>query len=72
MKCLSLVLSTLAISSYVSAQTLNYPLFYWNQQNGGVPVETTATINAFDAISALQTDSKEADLIVILQNGLST
>lgn len=70
MKCLSLVLSTLAVSSYVSA--LNYPILWWDQFNHNHPTETNTQINSFEVISALEIASKQSDLVVLLQDGLST
>ena len=72
MKCLTLTLSALAICSYTSAQSLNYPLLWWNDNQINVPQETTAQASNFDTIMALKADAANSDLIVFLNNGLST
>jgi hypothetical protein len=57
MKCLSLVLSTLAIATSVSAQSLNYPLLWWDQYTTNTPQETSGLTTEFDGMSALKTAS---------------
>ena len=72
MKCLTLTLSALAICSYTSAQSLNYPILWWTENQFSAPAETTTSSTNFDAIMALKADAANSDLIVLLNNGLST
>lgn len=73
MKRLSLVLSALALSSYVSAQhTVNYPLLWWNQFADSAPVETLEPATNFIALNGLVTASQNSDLLMLVQDGLST
>jgi hypothetical protein len=54
MKCLTLVLSTLAIATQVSAQTLNYPLLWWDHYSTSTPVESSELTSDFDGLSLLK------------------
>ena len=72
MKCLTLTLSALAICSYASAQSLNYPILWWGENLPKSPQETITQVTNFDTIMALKSDASSSDLIVFLNNGLST